>query len=145
MITGASSGIGKACAIAFAKKGSNIMMAASNLDRLQTAMKDVRKTGSTIAICRADVTSESDCKNLIEITLQEFGRIHVLINNAGLSMRALFKDVDLSVLKYLMDVNFWGMVYCTKYSINQLLVNEGSVVGISSIAGFQGLPGRTGY
>jgi len=145
IITGASSGIGKACVEAFAKKGSNVMMAARDLDKLQSAMNDVKKSGDTIAICKADVSNENDCKNLVEATLHEFGRIDVLINNAGLSMRALFKDVDLSVLKYLMEVNFWGMVYCTKYAINQLLLNEGSVVGISSIAGFQGLPGRTGY
>jgi short-subunit dehydrogenase len=145
IVTGASSGIGKACVTAFAGKGSSVMMAARNMDKLQSAMEEVKKNGNNIAICKADVANESDCKNLIDTTLQEFGRIDVLINNAGLSMRALFKDVDLSVLKYLMDVNFWGMVYCTKYAISQLLVNEGSVVGISSIAGFQGLPGRTGY
>ena len=74
-----------------------------------------------------------------------FGRIDVLINNAGISMRALFNDADLAVLKKLMDVNFWGTVYCTKYALPQIIGTKGSVVGVSSIAGYKGLPGRTGY
>lgn len=60
-------------------------------------------------------------------------------------MRALFKDVELDVLKKLMDVNFWGTVYCTKHALPYLLDQKGTVVGVSSIAGFVGLPGRTGY
>ena len=74
-----------------------------------------------------------------------FGRIDVLLNNAGLSMRALFSDLDLSVLKNLMDVNFWGTVYCTKYALPEILKSKGTIVGVSSIAGYRGLPGRTGY
>src|SRR5699024_6023335 len=60
-------------------------------------------------------------------------------------MRALFADLDLAVLHRLMDVNFWGTVYCTKYAIPELLRGKGVVVGVSSIAGYRGLPGRTGY
>ncbi len=60
-------------------------------------------------------------------------------------MRGLFKETDLSVIKRLMDVNFWGAVYCTKYALPELIKNKGSVVGVSSIAGFKGLPARTGY
>jgi short-subunit dehydrogenase len=68
-----------------------------------------------------------------------------LINNAGISMRALFNDVNLDVLKTLMDINFWGTVYCTKYALPEILKTKGSIVGVSSIAGYKGLPGRTGY
>ena len=68
-----------------------------------------------------------------------------MVNNAGISMRALFKDVDVDVLKRIMDVNFWGTVYCTKYAMPELLKTKGTVVGVSSIAGYKGLPGRTGY
>jgi len=92
-----------------------------------------------------DVTVEQDCKILIEKTIHTFGKIDVLINNAGISMRALFNDVDIDVIKRLMDVNFWGMVYCTKYAMPHLLEQNGSVVGVSSIAGFKGLPARVGY
>ena len=82
---------------------------------------------------------------MMKAVTDEFGKIDILVNNAGISMRALFKDLDLSVLKQLMDVNFWGTVYCTKYALPYLLETKGSVVGVSSIAGFIGLPGRTGY
>ncbi|MEO6849100.1 MAG: SDR family oxidoreductase, partial [Mucilaginibacter sp.] len=82
---------------------------------------------------------------LIKQTILTFGKIDILINNAGISMRALFKDVDLKVLKTVMDVNFWGAVYCTKYALPHLLKTQGSIVGVSSIAGYKGLPGRSGY
>ena len=84
-------------------------------------------------------------RNLIDQTVKRFGRIDILINNAGISMRALFENTDLSVIKQLMDVNFWGTVYCTKYALPYLLKVKGSVVGVSSIAGYKGLPGRSGY
>jgi short-subunit dehydrogenase len=93
----------------------------------------------------ADVSKEEDCRNLVWKTMEKFGTIDVLINNAGISMRALFTDVELEVLRKLMDTNFWGTVYCTKYALPYLLNSGGSLVGISSIAGYKGLPGRTGY
>jgi short-subunit dehydrogenase len=94
---------------------------------------------------QADVSKEEDCKMLVKQALTTFNKIDVLINNAGLSMRALFNELDLSVLKNLMDVNFWGTVYCTKYALPEILKSKGSIVGVSSIAGYRGLPGRTGY
>ncbi len=104
----------------------------------------INKNVECIAV-QTDVSIESDCKNLIDKAVERFSKIDVLINNAGLSMRANFRDVDLGVLKKLMDVNFWGTVYCTKYALPYLLKEKGSVTGVSSIAGFIGLPGRTGY
>jgi short-subunit dehydrogenase len=145
IITGSSSGIGLATAICFAKKGAKVMLAARSFDIIQSVANDLNAAGYTVAACRTDVTIEDDCRNLIEKTLEKFGHIHVLINNAGISMRAPFKDVDIKVLKKLFDVNFWGAVYCTKYALPHLVESHGSVVGVSSVAGFIGLPGRTGY
>ena len=82
---------------------------------------------------------------MVEATVRAFGGVDVLVCNAGLSMRALFDEVDLAVLHRLMDVNFWGTVYCTKYALPYLQRAKGSLVGISSVAGLHGLPGRTGY
>jgi len=96
-------------------------------------------------VVSADVSVEEDCKRLIKEAVDKFGTVDILINNAGISMRALFEEVDLSVLKQVMDINFWGTVYCTKYALPYLLKQKGSVVGVSSIAGYKGLPGRTGY
>lgn len=146
IITGASSGIGRACAIDFASKGANVVLAArqhSLLTELGAELEHNYQVKTLSVNC--DVSKEEDCKSLIEQTIDKFGGIDILINNAGISMRALFKDLDLSVLKTLMDVNFWGTVYCSKYALPSLLASKGSLVGISSIAGYRGLPGRTGY
>jgi len=146
IITGASSGIGKALSIEFARRGANVILAARQyvaLCKLAETLEKEYKIKSLAVQC--DVSVEEDCAQLIKQTLVTFGKIDVLVNNAGISMRALFKDADLKVLKTLMDVNFWGMVYCTKYAIPELLKTKGSIVGVSSIAGYKGLPGRTGY
>jgi len=145
IVTGASSGIGKACAFAFAKRGCNVMLAARDEKKLEEITNQIRMLGGTAAFCKTDVSIETDCEQLINETIRQFGGINILINNAGISMRAVFADVDLNVLKQLMAINFWGTVYCTKYAMKEILKNKGSIVGISSIAGYQGLPGRTGY
>ncbi|TCC91906.1 SDR family oxidoreductase [Pedobacter frigiditerrae] len=146
VITGASSGIGKALAEELAKRGANVVLGARQYVTLCeiTAELEAKYAVKALAV-QCDVSIESDCEMLVKQTLITFGKIDVLINNAGLSMRALFNDVDLSVLKNLMDVNFWGTVYCTKYALPEILKTKGSVVAISSIAGYRGLPGRTGY
>lgn len=145
VITGASSGIGKACAEVFARKGYTVVISARNREKLDQVAASICARGYDALAVQADVSKEEDCKNLIALTLQHYNRIDVLINNAGLSMRSLFETTELSVLKKLMDTNFWGAVYCTKYALPSLLEQKGSVVGISSIAGKKGLPGRTGY
>lgn len=146
VITGASSGIGKALAEEMAKRGANIVLAARQYVTLCEITAELEKTYGVKALAiQADVSKEEDCEALVKQTILTFGKLDVLINNAGLSMRALFKDLDLSVLKNLMDVNFWGTVYCTKYALPEILKTTGSIVAVSSIAGYRGLPGRTGY
>jgi short-subunit dehydrogenase len=145
VITGASSGIGEATAYAFATQGCKVVLAARSLDKLEGVKTNCEKLGAQVLAVKCDVSKEEDCKNLVLLTCQRFNTVHILINNAGISMRALFADLDLSVLKQLMDINFWGTVYCTKYAMPELLKNKGSVIGVSSVAGFKGLPGRTGY
>ncbi len=146
IITGASSGIGRSCAEEFAKRGANLVLGARQYVTLCEIAQGLETQYDIKAIAfQCDVSNEEECKGLIDQALITFSRIDVLINNAGISMRALFADVDLQVLRNLMDVNFWGAVYCTKYALPELLRNKGSVVGVSSIAGYKGLPGRTGY
>ena len=146
VITGASSGIGKSCAEQFAKRGANLVLGARQYVTLCEIAQDLEQRFGIKAIAvQCDVSKELDCMELINQAKTAFKRIDVLINNAGISMRALFKDLDLLVLRNLMDVNFWGAVYCTKYALPELIKNKGSVVGVSSIAGYRGLPGRTGY
>lgn len=145
VITGASSGIGRATAYEFGRLGANVVLAARSESRLSEICNDMSAKGISSYCVVTDVAREEDCRRLIEKTVEKYGTIDILINNAGISMRALFSDVDLSVLHRLMDVNFWGTVYCTKYSLPYILKGKGSIVGVSSVAGFHGLPGRTGY
>ena len=114
-------------------------------EKLKALSEQIVSEGGQAAWCQTDVTKAEDCKRLIDTAVENFGGIDILICNAGISMRAIFDDVDLSVLHRLMDVNFWGTVYCSKYALPYLQASKGSLVGISSVAGLHGLPGRTGY
>ena len=145
VITGASSGIGSALAREFAKLGANVVMGARSEEGLRAEVAAIETGGGNAAYAVTDVTKETDCKQLIELAIDRFGGIDVLVCNAGISMRALFDDVDLGVLRRLMEVNFWGTVHCTKYALPWLQRTRGSLVGVSSVAGIHGLPGRTGY
>ncbi|MEA1873520.1 MAG: SDR family NAD(P)-dependent oxidoreductase, partial [Bacteroidota bacterium] len=116
VITGASSGIGKALAKEYAQHGFNVVMAARSTDKLKTLADDLSESTSVLSVT-TDVTKEIDCKQLIEKTIAKFGRIDILINNAGISMRATFLDMELKVMQQVMDVNFWGTVYCTKHAL----------------------------
>jgi len=145
VITGASSGIGKALAMEFARRGARVVMAARSRERLEQAAAEVAALGARPLAVPADVASEDSCRELIGRAVAAYGRIDVLINNAGISMRALFEETSIEVIRKLMDINFWGTVYCTKFALPHLLAVKGSVVGVSSIAGYKGLPGRTGY
>jgi short-subunit dehydrogenase len=145
IITGASSGIGKACAINMAKKGAKVVIAARNIVKLEETAQHILTFNTNVLTVKCDVSAQIDCENLIKETVNKFGQIDVLINNAGISMRAIFNDLELEVIEKVMAINFWGTVYCTKYALPHLLKSKGSVVGVSSIAGYIGLPARTGY
>ncbi len=145
IVTGASSGIGEALSRDFAARGARVVMGARSLEKMEKIAAEIRQAGGQ-AICQAvDVVNPEECKSLIDTAVAHFGGIDILICNAGLSMRAIFDDVDLKVLHRLMDVNFWGTVNCCKYALPYLQRSRGSIVGISSVAGLHGLPGRTGY
>ena len=144
IVTGASSGIGLATVKLFASMDALVVMAARSIDKLEAIKAELPHPDKALCV-KTDVSNEEDCRNLIQKTVDTFGRIDILVNNAGISMRAMFIDLDLDVIKRLMDTNFWGTIYCTKYALPYLLKSKGSVVGVISTAGYLGLPGRTGY
>jgi len=145
VITGGSSGIGKALAHEFGRHGSKIVITGRNKVDLDEAVDELKQVGVDVIGFNADVSREEDNRRMAEEAIRAYGRIDVLINNAGISMRASFEEVQLDVIKRVMDINFYGAVYATRYCLPEIVKNKGSIVGISSIAGFRGLPGRAGY
>ncbi len=145
VVTGASSGIGRALAYEFSSVGANVVLGARRSDELNAVASDIVSRGGRAVGVVTDVTRSEDCRALIEKAVEVFGGVDVLICNAGISMRALFDEVDLEVLHRLMDVNFWGTVYCVKYALPYIQQSKGSIVGVSSVAGIHGLPARAGY
>ncbi|MBX9449247.1 MAG: SDR family oxidoreductase [Taibaiella sp.] len=143
IVTGASSGIGLALAQQLLREGAKVAVCARNSEKLAAVFRET--PGDSLIAHAMDVSDETSCIRFIESVTHQWQRIDILINNAGMSMRALFKDVDLNVLKKLMDINFWGTVLMTKYALPHILESKGSIVGVSSIAGYRGLPARTGY
>ena len=143
VITGGSDGIGKSLVKLYLEKGAKVATCARNYEKLYQLQS--AHTGKPLFIHATDVSKEIDCKGFIDAVIKEFGTIDILINNAGVSMRALVQDVDLDTIRRVMDINFWGTVYCTKFALDHIIKNKGTIVGVSSIAGYRGLPGRSGY
>lgn len=146
IVTGASSGIGRATAALLARHGARVVAAARDANQLAQLVEEAAAAGGSMIACRTDVTSSADCEALVRSAVERYGGLDILINNAGISMRAMTIDVDVEVLRRVMEVNFWGTVNCTKPALPYLLASPcGVLVGISSVAGFHGLPGRSGY
>jgi len=142
-ITGGSDGIGKALVDSFLAAGAKVATCGRNNDKLYLLQSQY--PSSPLHTVVADVSKENDCRHFIESTIKFFGGIDVLINNAGISMRAEFRDAEIDVIRKVMDINFYGTVYCTKFALESIIQRKGVIVGVSSIAGYRGLPGRNGY
>jgi NAD(P)-dependent dehydrogenase (short-subunit alcohol dehydrogenase family) len=126
VVTGGSEGIGKALVELLLEQGARVATCGRNYQKLYDLQS--AHPGKPLHIATADVSKEDDCKRFIDSVVEAFGTIDILINNAGVSMRALFKDVELEALKTLMDVNFWGTVYCTKFALNEIIKNKGPLL-----------------
>jgi len=145
-ITGASKGIGAELARQLAARGARVVLAARSEKELEEVAAQCRQSNPGVVTVKADVTSDRDCQAIISGAVVAFGRLDVLVNNAGATMWARFEDIDdMSILKRIMDVNYMGAVYCTKHALPHLRDTKGLIVGISSLAGRTGVPTRTGY
>lgn len=142
-VTGGSEGIGRAIVEALLDMNCSVATCGRNSDKLYQLQ--VANPNKPLHTKVADVSNETDCRRFIESTIETFGGIDVLINNAGISMKSLFAETDLNIIREVMEVNFWGAVYCTKYALQSIIANKGDIVGISAMAGNRGLPGRSGY
>ncbi|XP_024175377.2 11-beta-hydroxysteroid dehydrogenase-like 4A [Rosa chinensis] len=147
LITGASSGIGEHLAYEYGRKGARLALAARREDRLRAVVDKARRLGSPDAIMiLADVSKLEDCNRLVNSTVNHFGQLDHLVNNAGITQAGLFEDCnEFSYLKSIMDINFWGSVYCTKFAVPYLRKSKGKIVVISSSATWFSIPRLSFY
>jgi short-subunit dehydrogenase len=146
ILTGASSAIGREVARQLAGQGAWLVLAARDVGRLEEVAAECRQRGGRAIGVRTDVALESECRALIERTVAEYGRIDTLINNAGISMWTPFEKLqDLSLLDHIMRVNYLGAAYATYYALPHLKQTRGRLVAVSSLAGKNGVPTRSGY
>ncbi len=143
VVTGGTEGIGKALVDALINMGAKVATCGRNHDKLYHLQSEYPSAYLHTVV--ADVSSENDCRRFMDTTIKAFGGIDILINNAGVSMRALLKEANTEVIQKVMDINFYGTVWCTKYALDSIIARKGTIVGVSSIAGYRGLPGRSGY
>lgn len=146
IITGASSGIGRQMALQLADQGAWQSLAARDVQRLEAVADQCRVRGGRARVVQTDVAELSQCQRLIARTVEEYGRIDTLVNNAGITMWALFEEMeDLAPLERIMQINYFGSVYCTHAALPYLKESQGRIVVVSSVTGLTGVPTRSGY
>ena len=146
IVTGASSGIGRALALQLAGQGAKVALAARRAELLEQVAEDCRQAGGEALAIPTDVADEAQCRALVEKTVATFDRLDLLINNAGLTVIARLEDyADLSLFQHTMDVNFYGAVYCSYYALPHLIPRNGRIVAVSSLGGKVPLPYNSPY
>lgn len=146
IVTGASAGIGRSLALELSSQGALVTLAARRADRLEQLAEECRQRGGRAIAVPTDVGQEVQCKALLEKTVEAFGRVDMLVNNAGLAASVLFEDFDdLRLFKHTVDVNFYGAVYCTYYALPYLKQQRGRILAISSLGGKVTVPYNTPY
>jgi short-subunit dehydrogenase len=146
VVTGASSGIGKALCLALASQRPRLVLAARDEGALQAVAAACAEKGAETLVVPADVTSPEACQALVARTVERWGALDVLVNNAGIGMIARFDELeDLSVYERIMRVNYLGCVYLTHAALPHLKKSRGQIVVVASVAGLTGVPTRTGY
>ncbi|PON95733.1 Short-chain dehydrogenase/reductase [Trema orientale] len=147
LITGASSGIGEHLAYEYAIRGACLALVARREDRLRDVVEQAREIGSPdVLMIRADVSKVEDCKRIVDETTDHFGRLDHLVNNAGISGVSMFEEIsDITALRGLMDTNFWGSAYTTRFAIPHLKRSRGKIVVLSSSASWLPAPRMSIY
>ncbi|HVG59650.1 MAG TPA: SDR family oxidoreductase [Hyalangium sp.] len=146
VITGASSGIGEELAVVLASRGANLVLAARREEELARVAKRCEQAGGRALSVPTDVSEQEPCRRMVDRAVEAFGGIDLLVNNAGITMRARFDAVtDLSLYERIMRVNYLSAVYCTHYALPHIKARQGQLVAISSLTGKTGVPTRTAY
>jgi short-subunit dehydrogenase len=146
LLTGASRGIGREMALQLAENGARLALGARRSEALDEVTSECRERGARAVSVPVDVGKQQDCEHLVANAVAAHGRLDTLILNAGITMWALFEEIeDLSILSKVMQVNYFGSVYCTHYALPHLKPTQGRIVGVSSLTGKTGVPTRSGY
>ena len=146
IITGASSGIGESLSKSLASKGAFIVCAARRKDELERVTNEIINKGGLAFPVKTDIQILDDCKNLIQKTIEKYGKIDGLILNAGLSMWSKFDDIkDISYFKTLMDTNYLGAVNCCHFALPYLKQTKGKIISCSTAQALMGFPNHSGY
>jgi len=145
IITGSSMGIGKAIAIALAKKNVKVVLNGRDPERLASAASELKSAGYDILAVQGDVGNYKDCEKLVEETIEKYGAINILVNNAGLAMEGTIENTSPEVFEKVFHTNILGVLFPTKAALSHLKKSKGSVVFTGSIAGFMGLPEYSAY
>eukprot|EP00904_Undaria_pinnatifida_P012052 jgi/Undpi1/7978/HiC_scaffold_24.g10450.m1 len=137
LVTGASSGMGKAAAINFAKEGAKTVLSARTESKLQAVADEIRTAGGEVVVVAGDVSKEDDCKRMVEVAVETFGGLHVAFNNAGVVSKATVTDITDEAASKMIDVNFKSLVFCFKYQIPAMAKSgdKGSIIVNSSCSG----------
>jgi len=136
IVTGASSGIGHATSLALAKAGAKVAIAARRTDRLQQLENDIKKNAGQCLVITCDVTKRKDCESLVDAVIKKWGRVDILINNAGIMPLSFLKNLKVDEWEQMIDVNIKGVIFCTAAAIPHMInQNSGHIVNLSSVAG----------
>lgn len=146
VITGSSSGIGRAASIEFAKKRAKVVLVARRDDKLAQTATELKKYRAESLSCKCDVSKKDQVKDMTQKIIDEFGTIDILVNNAGFAIYGSVKDLSIEQIEEQMNTNYFGMVYCTKNILPIILKkNSGHIVNVASVAASFGLPGIASY
>ena len=146
VVTGASAGIGRELAIALARRGALLTLAARGAEGLAETARACEAEGARAVTVTADVAERADCERIVASAVEAYGGVDVLVNNAGISMWGRFDEIeDLSIFERIMRINYLGAVYCTYYALPHLKARRGLIVAVSSLTGKTGVPTRSAY
>jgi NAD(P)-dependent dehydrogenase (short-subunit alcohol dehydrogenase family) len=145
LVTGAGGGLGRAIALRFAQAGARIAAVDKNATGVEGLRAEIENRSGQCLALPCDITDAATCAQAVAATIQRFGTLDVLVNNAGMSQRSGFAVTDIAVIRRVMEVNFYGAVHCTKAALPHLVAARGLIVAVSSVAGYTPLIARTGY
>jgi NAD(P)-dependent dehydrogenase (short-subunit alcohol dehydrogenase family) len=148
IITGGGTGIGKAISLAFANEGAAVVVAARNLSRLEEVAKDIRARGGRAKAIQTDIADHEQVKRMVAQTIDEFGQIDILVNNAarGTFNNADVADMNLDEWHNLLAVNLTGTMLCSREVLKYMIPRKsGNIINISSVAGLSGVPRESPY